>query len=332
MDTIDDFLEKMHSITSASGESQKRSPIPARKIQSIKPTSHPSPKESKDLKESYCVYCRSKGHTRDECQKLKKKDKLLLGQPSPKASSPVAAVERQEEAAASSTVAAMVADAANRKIEISDSRLKIVSINGFAGNIWALLDTGSPISLVRPSIAKKFFLSGLTISNVSVNRSLQSDLASSSKFCFKTVNNHPIKISGLVSTTIELQVLPNFVSNIELHILEDDTCSLDLIIGRDFVKNNSITVLYNPSGENLENKILLFQEVVSSEIAINKSKDLKSILSSVETDFGSKANDLLISTILEVESTELPLIEDEYRIKLSLKDEMIFAFAPRRFA
>ncbi|KMQ88259.1 hypothetical protein RF55_12282, partial [Lasius niger] len=110
VDTIDDFLEKMHSITSASGESQKRSPIPARKIQSIKPTSHPSPKESKDLKESYCVYCRSKGHTREECQK---KDKLLPGQPSPKASSPVAAVERQEEAAASSTVAAMVADAAN---------------------------------------------------------------------------------------------------------------------------------------------------------------------------------------------------------------------------
>jgi len=65
-------------------------------------------------------------------------------------------------------------------------------------------------------------------------------------------------ISGLFSTSIVLQVLSDFVANIDLHVLKGDSCSLDLIIGKDFIKNNSISVLYNLFGEDLESKVLLF--------------------------------------------------------------------------
>lgn len=40
----------------------------------------------------------------------------------------------------------------------------------------------------------------------------------------------------------------------------------------------------------------------------------------------------LISIIKEVESSNIPMIEDDYSVKVNLKDESVFAFLPRRFA
>ncbi|KMQ90234.1 retrovirus-like pol polyprotein, partial [Lasius niger] len=329
--SVDEFLEEMHNITSASGESQKKFQSFSPKIQSTKPVPSSSNKEASQQKEIFCVYCRAKGHTRDECPKLKKKDNPSSSR-FPNKTPPVAVVEQQEVAASStssSSVVAVVSEVPGRKIEINDSKLKVVSINNRECSMWALLDTGSPISLICPSAFKKIFNSDFLSLNSNVFNSHGSLL---SKFRFKGINNVPIMISDLISTSIVLQVLPDFVANIDLHVLKEDSCSLDLIIGRDFIKNNSISVLYNPSGEDLESKVLLFQEIASTEVINNKVSDLRATLSDVDIDFGPDVKDLLISTILEVENMDLPPVEDEYLVKLSLKDESVFAFSPRRFA
>ncbi|CAL1686650.1 unnamed protein product [Lasius platythorax] len=206
--TIDDFLEEMHRITTASGEALKKSPSFARKNYVAKAATTPNPKDTNQTKETFCVYCRTKGHTRDDCYKLRKKDKPTTGQPKAKATPPVAAVERQEEAApsTSSSVVAVVAESTSRKIEINDSKLKVVFANGNACGMWALLDTGSPISLIRPSAFEKIFGSNpILVEDSYLPSGFQSSRDSPTDFQFKAINNVPIKIAGRISTTIVIQ-------------------------------------------------------------------------------------------------------------------------------
>jgi len=115
----------------------------------------------------------------------------------------------------------------------------------------------------------------------------------------------PIKIAGRISTTIVLQDLPDLVADIDFHVLQKDHCSLDLIIGRDFFKNNSISVLYSPSNRDLESKVLLFQEIASTEIVTERANEPYSpTLTNIKTDFDSSVKEQLISTILEVENIQ----------------------------
>lgn len=126
--TVDDFLEEMYRITTASGEALKKSPPCEKKDHVAKPAIISNSKDTNQPKETFCVYCCIKGHTREECYKLPKKNKSTSEQPNVKVTHPVAAVERQESAASSTS--SVVAESMGRKLEISDSKLKIVFANG----------------------------------------------------------------------------------------------------------------------------------------------------------------------------------------------------------
>ncbi|KMQ88830.1 hypothetical protein RF55_11616 [Lasius niger] len=148
--------QEMHRITSASNEISKKSPILNTKTQGFKVAHPPPSKNTSQSKDLFCVYCRAKGHLRDDCYKLKKKEKVTTSQPVSKVPSTVAAVEQKDTTSpdSSSSLVATVAEEDPRRIEINDSKLKVVFINNSLCNMWALLDTGSPISLIRPSIYK----------------------------------------------------------------------------------------------------------------------------------------------------------------------------------
>jgi len=40
----------------------------------------------------------------------------------------------------------------------------------------------------------------------------------------------------------------------------------------------------------------------------------------------------LISVFEQIENTNIPIMDDDYSIKVKLKDESTFAYSPRRFA
>lgn len=268
----------------ASGETHRRSPTLPKKNQEAKVAAGTSSKETDYPKEAFCVYCRTEGHVRDDCFKLKKKQNPTASSSS-KPSTTISVLDQHKESSVSTTDShpvAVVAESDGKIIEINDSKLKVASINSKPCNIWALLDTGSLISLIRPLI-KKFFDSSIADSfeNFQVG----------SRSSYKAINNTPIQISGIISTQISLQILPSFTASINLHILQDDSFSLDMIIGRDFIKDNSISVLYNPSGKELHNKIMLFQEIASTEIIEDHTHDLKSVFSSIETNFDAVVKD-----------------------------------------
>jgi len=55
-------------------------------------------------------------------------------------------------------------------------------------------------------------------------------------------------------------------------------------------------------------------------------------LNDIVIDYESSVRDYLIKLINEIEETHYDVINDEYSVKVYLKDDSIFAYAPRRFA
>ncbi|KMQ87378.1 hypothetical protein RF55_13350 [Lasius niger] len=141
---------------------------------------------------------------------------------------------------------------------------------------------------------------------------------------------------------IKLELVPHlFTTKIDLHIFQDDSISTDLIIGRDFITIhkevlvNVLEVLINTSDKNSDNKLELLSEVASVEImdtfnVNSRFTDLS--LGDLSTDFEASVNQQLKAVIKEVDNTSVPLPEEEYLVEVILKDNSIFAFAPRRFA
>lgn len=54
------------------------------------------------------------------------------------------------------------------------------------------------------------------------------------KLAYQTMNGRPIEIINNFQTTLRLEILPNVLAAIELHVLKDISPS-NIIIGRDFL-------------------------------------------------------------------------------------------------
>jgi len=97
---------------------------------------------------------------------------------------------------------------------------------------------------------------------------------------YSALNGTLIQINS-VTTAIELELLPKTVSNVTLHILENNVLSYDLILGRDFLTDNNISFTYTPLGEDLKNRVQLFSEIVTINIVEPTSEETVNILNDV---------------------------------------------------
>lgn len=75
-ESTDKFLEQMHELTIAYGDTNKRSPLPTKKFDKDKTKSSATSnrKLTDSTKDTFCVYCRTKGHLRADCFRLKKEE------------------------------------------------------------------------------------------------------------------------------------------------------------------------------------------------------------------------------------------------------------------
>jgi len=127
-------------------------------------------------------------------------------------------------------------------------------------------------------------------------------------------------------------LLPKAVSNVTLHILENSILSYDLILGRDFLTDNNISFIYTPLSKELENRIQLFSEIATIDVVEPTSDETVNILNDITIDFDSNVKQQLINVFEQVENMNIPLKDDNYAVKVRLKDESTFAYSPRRFA
>jgi len=149
---------------------------------------------------------------------------------------------------------------------------------------------------------------------------------------YSAFNGTPIQVKNKVTTSVELELLPKAVSNVTLHILENSILSYDLILGRDFLPDNNISFIYTPLSEELENRVQLFSEIAAIDVVESTSDKTTNILKDVTIDFDSDVKQQLINVFEQIENTNILFKDDDYAVKVRLKDESTFAYSPRRFA
>lgn len=324
--SLDVFLERMQRMTSSCASQLKKFSTSV-KTNKFKDSSFKSNK-SEDIKESsgsfspqkkevFCAYCRNKGHIKSDCFKLKKKDPSTKGQ---SLSSTVAAVENsvmETEDNLSSSVASVMQD---HQIIVRDTQvLDVDELNGSPCKIFASVDSGSPISFIRRSVFDKFFDLSIT------------PLKSSSNL-YRAIDQSIIKSPGFVSSSLKLNVLPNTLLSCDFHVLNHESLSTHILLGRDCMKVNKLFfgMDYTKEG-NCKDTLDLLSHVASADI-IDYDPKVSDFFSDINIDFDSKVKNKLLSILQKIEDAPVPVLEDDYLVKINLKDDSTFAYAPRKFA
>jgi len=265
-------------VISASGESSKRFTSFSDKTGKPKtPTDSVSKSTSPNKdKSAFCVYCKNKRHIRAECYKLKRKEQTKASAAS--SSTPVVAAIGVTDPAPSKApgvqddpVIAAVHVPELKKLEISNYFVTIDEINEVPCSCTALLDSGSAISFVKLNAFKRIFGTNVSIDRVPYDN-------------IYAANDLEIEASGLFKARLRLNVLPNFTPSVVLVISDNFRWPADMLLGRDFLINNQISVLYTPpKTDDYKAKVELFSNVAFADV-IDIPKNSFS-LTDIQTDF-----------------------------------------------
>lgn len=328
--TVDEFLEEMYSITSACSSASKQSSSPPYKKEYTRDSKNIH-HNSKDSKEAHrpdstkpsspkkevltCAYCRLKGHVKADCWKLKRKEQFSTTASGSSASPQVAAAEEVSPSPKDGQPIVGCVEESKRQLQISSSVIEIVTFNKQSCNLFALVDTGSPVSFIKESVCKSFFEKDMQVD--------KSDLHN-----FRSLNNSPIEVVGKKKTNIGLKILPSVNIEVMFHIIRNDSWNSHIVLGRDFFLQNKITLVFNPVKSKAEERLQLLREVASADVI----EENDSGLATIHTDFGPAVDLKVQMVIKEVENTPVEKVDDDYRVTVQLHDNSIFAYSPRRFA
>lgn len=249
-------------------------------------------------------------HSRAVCFKLKKKENLSLASSAPAGpvtpSTSVAAVEKDNKE--SNLTVALISKDEHRIIKTDNPQVKIVDINNVKCKLFALIDTGSPISFISSDVFNDIF------------KCSQSNLDQASSV-YKAINGMQIKIVGSINSSLQLELLPDSTAKIKFHVLQDNYNAYNIILGLDFINENGLSINFSPRKDLDEDKLQLLRQVASIDLIRDDKENIDSIISDIQIDFDMIAKQKLINTIIEVEDTEVFLPENDYLVKVSLKDE-----------
>lgn len=139
-----------------------------------------------------------------------------------------------------------------------------------------------------------------------------------------------LEICGTVTANISLRKIPGVIFTLTFFVLKNSS-QTDIILGRDFLTKGKLTLVYGPSAQGQDNNITeLFACLPFSPE--EQSCTLKQITNNLVTDFDFEIEKQLESIISEIKNKEIIPIDDDYSVEVRLKDDTVYAYAPRRFA
>lgn len=240
--TVEEFLEKMrHIATGISDGERKHTPNQAKSGNSNKGKEmvcRNCGKAGHDHKECRgsvtCFYCKTKGHMQFDCPNMKKKDEREK-QPSrvqvTQAAASIAVEEGDSVAAVQEVVA--IAEAGTREMTIDNPLITISEICGQPCELSTLIDTGSPVSFIKCSVFEK------------IVKPFRADLKPVNRI-LTNLSSEPLNILGVVKVKIILSPLKDNVFEIDLFVLDNTAVEADLILGREFLHGEGLTLVYRP--------------------------------------------------------------------------------------
>ncbi|XP_011883952.1 PREDICTED: uncharacterized protein LOC105571091, partial [Vollenhovia emeryi] len=314
---LNSFLERMRSIaegvvdtdrkTAPSGTNGKAKDVPCRNCGT---KGH----AARDCKvEPSCFYCKKKGHRRFECPVLKRKDE----KPGTSTSTTKAAASVSQEPEPAAEVVASV-DRPECNLEINDPLVPIDSINGERCKLLALIDTGSPVSFAKFSVYEKYVKPReIKLSPV--------------KTKLRNLSDHVLEVIGIVKVEVSLPQLPNISLSVDLHILKENVFEGDIILGREFMRKQKLTLIFRPITQGEEESVQLFAQLPLC-VEADGHIPLEDMIENTITDLDAKDKRKLKDIIAEVKQTKSIAVEDDYSVQVRLKDDSTYSFSPRRFA
>lgn len=117
-------------------------------------------------------------------------------------------------------------------------------------------------------------------------------------------------------------------------MLKNDSFRADLIIGRDFFEKENLTlilirVFYSLLNTTWLNSTLFAHLPFCVE---EQNNSLEQTIDNLTTDFGYNVDKRLKALINKTENRKIIPVQDDYCVKVRLKDDSVYAYAPRRFA
>jgi len=318
--SVEDFLDRMRCVSEGFAESEKKGSASAAVYKTKDNTCRNCGKKGHSHKDCrsdlVCFYCKSKGHRKYDCPKLKDKNKTTVPN-QPRLAMTAGAVEEDE---TPGETVAFIAEEDGRQLELSGSIIKVDSIGGQNCELTAMVDTGSPVSFVKLSIYEQFIKPNNQMSYT--NRK------------FVNIKKLPLDVVGIVTVDLSLQLLKNKKMLVELYVIRDQAFATDIILGREFILKQKLTVVYKLHDIPTEKEVVsadLFSQL-PLDVTEHPTDYLKDKLQNIEVDFDWSSKKKLIDLIMDVEKMEVPTVDDDYAVSVRLKDDSIYAYAPRRFA
>jgi len=185
-------------------------------------------------------------------------------------------------------------------------------------NLVALVDTGSPVSFIKNSVYVRF-CKGLKYKLKPSGRNLRN-------FCDRS-----LELEGTVRVELKIAALPKLSFEVNLFVISNATLEADIILGREFLQEQKLALIYKPADDQAAIKSSLFT-VLPLHVSEDAKNDLETIITDSHIDFDRDAKDKLKTIVLECDDASVPETNDGYSVRVRLKDDSVYAYAPRRFA
>lgn len=324
---IADFLDRMREITEGTTDLAPKA----------------SAGTSAGTKERPCKNCGKRGHTHTECKaeltcfSCQNKGHRAADCPKPRARRLTPAATQRPTVAAAETsgramqatstsvqdvAAVMSQEAASGRLEISKPFISVTAVAGRPCDYVALIDTGSPVSFIKNCLLTSL-VSRSSNALIPVERKL------------RNLSGEAIDVRGVINTTISLRPLGDKEFSIDLHVLNNNVFEGDIILGRDFLKCQKLTLIYKSTDmkpDDVANVANLFALLPLNVVEDRRTDSLENLMEETEIDFGPVEKARLKNTVVNIHRSSVPLVQDDYAVKVHLKDDSVYAYAPRRFA
>lgn len=101
--------------------------------------------------------------------------------------------------------------------------------------------------------------------------------------------NAKIDVIDSKEVSFSLSFLPAITFDVRFHIIKNDNWPTHVVLGRDFLISNKLTLIYSPSDSEACERLQLINEVASADICEFEVED-ESIINSLstKTDFDPK--------------------------------------------
>lgn len=205
-------------------------------------------------------------------------------------------------------------------IENDTPYVTVYSLGNKFKSFCALVDTGSPVSLIKKSIYSKYFGNNKLLQN-------------RENLNLKGINNSAIVTYGKICDQICLEKLTDQWFDVTLLVVDDNAIAFDMLLGREFFNKTKIKLTYQKGTFLFEYPSQTKKEVdhIFSIEAVSDRDKYDMVMENLDNlDFLSKTK--LIEMLREIDSMDIEPIKDEYKIRVHLKDASFYRYAPRRMS